>query len=100
MATEQTVREQALRKLRDLAPVLRERGIVRAEMFGSTARNTATETSDIDLIVELSRPMGFEFFELESYVSEQLGVPVELLTRASMRPRVLAQAEHDLVRVF
>jgi predicted nucleotidyltransferase len=100
MTAERSIREIALRKLRDLAPVLRERGIARADMFGSVARDAATGSSDIDLIVELSRPLGFAFFELEQFVADQLGMPVELSTRASMRPRVLAQAERDLVRVF
>jgi hypothetical protein len=56
--------------------------------------------SDLDLIVELSRPMGFEFFALEEFLSDTLGVPVELSTRAGMRRRVLAAAEEDIVRVF
>ena len=44
--------------------------------------------------------MGFEFFALEEFLSDTLGVPVELSTRAGMRRRVLAAAEEDIVRVF
>jgi predicted nucleotidyltransferase len=100
MSTRTLSRDATVQKLRDLAPILRERGIARVDLFGSVARDEAVEGSDIDLVVELSRSMGFEFFELEDFISEKLGAPVELSTRASMRPRVLAQAESDLVRVF
>jgi predicted nucleotidyltransferase len=93
-------REAMLQKLRKLAPQLRERGVARIDLFGSIARNEAGNASDVDLLVELSRPMGFEFFALEEFLADALGRPVELSTRAGMRPRVLASAEEDLVRVF
>lgn len=89
-----------LRKLRELVPQLRARGVARIDLFGSIARDEADANSDVDLLVELSRPMGFEFFALEEFLTDALGVPVELSTRAGMRPRVLASAEEDLVRVF
>lgn len=100
MADTLSIRETTLQKLRELAPQLRERGVRRADLFGSVARGDAGETSDIDLLVELSQPMGFEFFALEEFLSKAMGRNVELSTRAGMRPRVLAAAEEDLVRVF
>ena len=100
MADTLPLRETTLERLRALEPQLRERGIKRADLFGSVARGDASEDSDVDLLVELSRPMGFEFFALEDFLSDTLGRSVELSTRAGMRPRVLAAAEEDLVRVF
>ncbi len=44
--------------------------------------------------------MGFEFFELQDFISAELGAPVELATRGGMRPRVLAEAEKHLVRAL
>lgn len=93
-------RETILTRLRDLEPELKARGVARADLFGSIARGEASVDSDVDLMVELSRPMGFEFFELEEFLSNALGAPVELSTRAGMRPRVLASAEADIVHVF
>jgi hypothetical protein len=100
MTDQPLTRETTLKKLRDLAPQLRARGISRVDLFGSIARDEANGESDVDLLVELSRPMGFEFFALEEFLTTALGVPVELSTRAGMRPRVLATAEGEIVRVF
>lgn len=92
-------REAILKRLRELAPVLRARGLVRVELFGSVARGEGRLDSDIDLLVELSRPMGFEFFELQDFLTKELGAQVELSTRDGMRPRVRIEAEKNLVRV-
>jgi predicted nucleotidyltransferase len=93
-------RESTVRRLRELAPQLRERGVASVALFGSVARDEAQAGSDVDVLIELSKPMGFEFFALEDYLTDMLGAPVELSTRAGMRPRVLAAAEADLVRIF
>jgi predicted nucleotidyltransferase len=100
MAQSILTRELTIRRLRELAPQLRERGIASIALIGSVARNEARADSDVDVLVELSQPMGFEFFALEDYLTDMLGAPVELSTRAGMRPRVLAAAEADLVRIF
>lgn len=89
-----------LAKLRELAPQLRERGVARIDLFGSLARDEANPDSDVDLLIELSRPMGLDFFSLEAFLSDALGIKVELSTRAGMRPRVLAAAQKDIVHVF
>lgn len=93
-------RADIVAKLRALGPVLREKGVARIDLFGSVAAGAARADSDVDLLVELSRPMGFEFFTLEQSISKLLGAPVELSTRAGMRPRVLADAEKHLVKIF
>ena len=93
-------KNRTLSRLKELGPELRARGVAHLDLFGSVARGEAADGSDIDLLVELSRPLGFEFFRIEALLSDALGVPVELSTRAGMRPRVLEQAERDLVRVF
>ena len=87
-------------KLRQLGPELRGRGIARLDLFGSVAQDKARLDSDVDILVELSRPMGFEFFDLQEFIAAQLGAPVELATRSGMRPRVLIEAEKTLVNVL
>jgi len=37
-------------------------------VFGSYVRNQQTDISDIDILVEFSRPVGFEFFDLKDYL--------------------------------
>jgi uncharacterized protein len=43
-------------------------------LFGSVARGEATETSDVDLLVEFERPVGlFHFFTVQHYLEDILG---------------------------
>ncbi|MDD4252429.1 MAG: nucleotidyltransferase family protein [Methanoculleus horonobensis] len=63
--------------------------VSRIGIFGSVARGEQTETSDIDILVEFSRPVGFfTFVELEEYLSLHLGAPVDLVTADALKPLI------------
>jgi predicted nucleotidyltransferase len=47
-------------------------------LFGSVARNEQTEASDVDLLVEMTQPMGWEFFDLITELETLLGERVDL----------------------
>jgi predicted nucleotidyltransferase len=85
-------RTEILSRLKDLRPWLRERGVSRVRLFGSHARNEAGTDSDIDLLVDLSRPMGLEFFGIEADLSEALGAPVDMHTPGGLHRIVLDRA--------
>jgi predicted nucleotidyltransferase len=55
-------------------------------IFGSYARDEHTEESDIDILVEFSRPVGFEFIELKEYLETVLGKRVDLVTENALKP--------------
>ncbi len=58
-------------------------------VFGSVARGENTESSDIDLLVEFSEPVGFfKFIELEEYLSKLLGKKVDLVTKKALLPAI------------
>jgi predicted nucleotidyltransferase len=66
-----------------LAPYCREHGIVRLELFGSSARGHARRGSDVDLIATFNpghRPTGLRFLGVADELAKLLGVPVDLLT--------------------
>ncbi len=61
--------------------------VSRIGIFGSVARGEQTEASDIDILVEFSRPIGFfAFIELEEFLSRNLGAPVDLVTPDALKP--------------
>jgi predicted nucleotidyltransferase len=68
----------------------RSRPVLRAWVFGSLARDEATERSDIDLLVELdySQPVGLRFVEMGLELSERLGRPVDLVSARGLSPRI------------
>ena len=50
-------------------------GVKSLALFGSVARCEATETSDVDLLIEFERPVGlFHFFTVQHYLEDILGV--------------------------
>ncbi len=66
-------------------------------IFGSVARGEAGPDSDVDLLVEFSRPVGlFHFIGVKEYLEQLLGRPVDLVTRDAIkrqfRDAILAEA--------
>jgi predicted nucleotidyltransferase len=85
-------REEVLTKLRDLKPWLTSQGIGRVRLFGSYARDEAGPDSDIDLIVELTKPLGLDYFSIEQHLSEKLGAKVEMVTEQALTNRILRRS--------
>ena len=78
-------RDKILKVLREQSSYLAaEYGVKRIGLFGSYARNTPTETSDIDIVVEFDHPIGFRFIELTEYLEGLLGKKVDVLTPAGI----------------
>lgn len=65
---------------------LREMGIASLEVFGSVANDHANDASDVDLLVDFSRPVGlFHFCRVQHRLEEILGVPkVDLVMRRAV----------------
>ena len=52
----------------------------KAYLFGSYARGEETPTSDVDIMVELNREMGLDFFELFEVFEKALDKKVDVVT--------------------
>jgi|SRR3990167_9542106 len=69
-------------------------------VFGSVSRGDNLESSDIDLLVEFSRPIGlFKFIELEDYLSELLGKKVDLVTKNALKPAIKDDVLREVIYV-
>ena len=69
-------------------PACQEFRVRRLDAFGSTARGTATSSSDVDLLVEFAEPdsnPARRFFGLLHRLEDTLGCQVDLLTTGSLR---------------
>jgi uncharacterized protein len=68
-------RDNVLKILAEHRDELHQRFDVKSlALFGSVARGEATETSDVDLLVEFERPVGlFHFFTVQHYLEDILG---------------------------
>ena len=75
---------------------LRERGAVSVKIFGSYARGDSSPESDIDILVEFKEAPGLlEFVRMERELSEEIGIKVDLLTKASIHEKILPYIEKD-----
>lgn len=84
-----------------IVPVLKEAGVVRASFFGSVARGEETPESDIDILVELGKPMGFfGFCHLQNELQDILKKKVDLLTYQSVNPLLKLYIEKDEIRIL
>ncbi|NPA27189.1 MAG: nucleotidyltransferase family protein [Chloroflexi bacterium] len=82
----------------EIQELCRRYGVRSLRVFGSAARGTANSTSDIDLLVQFSRPVGLlHLVRLQRELTEVLGRPVDLVTEKALspyiRPRALAEAQ-------
>jgi predicted nucleotidyltransferase len=68
-------------------------------LFGSMLKGSATPTSDIDILVDFSRPVDlFAFIELKNHLSELLDANVDLVMKKGLKPsigkRILKEVEY------
>ena len=64
-------------------------GVRKIGIFGSFAKGTQKIGSDLDILIEFEKPVGFvRFMKLESKLSELSGIKVELVTKNALKPYI------------
>ncbi|HLC14936.1 MAG TPA: nucleotidyltransferase family protein [Thermodesulfovibrionia bacterium] len=64
-------------------------GLKEVGIFGSYVKDEQDENSDVDILVEIERPMGFvKFIKLENHLSQILGIKVDLVTKKALKPNI------------
>jgi predicted nucleotidyltransferase len=82
--------------LKNRKPVLKRKyKVSRIGIFGSFARGEQKRASDVDVLVELSEPIGLDLIALKDYLEDALGREVDLVTvkalKSRMRDGILAE---------
>jgi predicted nucleotidyltransferase len=82
--------ESVIDKLRSMHGQLnKDFGISKIGIFGSYIRGDYNKNSDLDLLVEFDRPMNlFEFSRLKRFLTNQLGIQVDLVTPGALKPSI------------
>ena len=81
--------------------ILLKHGIKRILVFGSYARNEATQKSDLDLIVEF--PDGTSLLDhvgIEIELSEALNMKIDLLSRNGISPYIKDQVLKEAIVIY
>lgn len=94
-------RDELLALLARHKPVLEERfGVEKLALFGSFARDTAREDSDVDVLVRFDGPATAKrYFGVQFYLEDLLGRDVDLVTDDALRPRLRPYVERDAVAI-
>ncbi|MGB3777865.1 MAG: nucleotidyltransferase family protein [Tunicatimonas sp.] len=76
-------------KLSEIKPYLANRfHVSEIGYFGSYAKDTSTEESDIDILIEFSVIPGWEFFVLEEYLENVFNRKVDLVTKGALKKQL------------
>ena len=94
-------RDETLRLLQDhKAELLKQFGVIRLALFGSTARDAASSGSDIDILIAFDGPATSKrYFGAQFYLEDLLGNPVDLVTEKALRPELRPYIEREAVYV-
>lgn len=68
-------------------------------LFGSVVRNDFSPTSDIDIIVDFSQPVGIEFVDLADYIESKLKRRVDLVSRKGIKDKYFRSIESQILYV-
>ena len=74
----------------------------RAYLFGSYARNAASQNSDLDILVELDHaaPIGMKFFSYQSELEELLKKRVDLVSSQGLSRHVRPFVDRDKILIY
>jgi len=87
--------------LEKLKPELSERYHVKSiGLFGSIVRDDYSPTkSDIDIIVDFSKPIGIEFVDLADLIESKIKRKVDLISKGGIKERYLQQIQAEVIYV-
>lgn len=93
-------REEIVQLLRDRREELHARFTARIlGLFGSVARGTLREGSDVDLLLELDEPTFDHYMDLKFYLEDLFEAEVDLVLADTVKPRLKPYIERELLRV-
>ncbi len=84
-------------------PFLRQKyGVIEIGVFGSYVRDQQRPDSDVDILIELERPPRISLLglvELEDYLSEILGVKVDIAIKKNLRKRIGSHILQEVISI-
>ncbi len=98
-----------MKTLEEIKKILREHkeelkrkfGVKEIGIFSSYVRNEQTEVSDIDILVDFEKPIGWEIVDLKEYLEKILGINVDLVPKGGVvrKPLLWKYIKEEVVYV-
>jgi predicted nucleotidyltransferase len=96
----QMQRDEILSTLKQHQTALKGLGVRSLALFGSVARDEATSTSDVDILVEFEPPITFDrYMDVKFYLEDHLERKVDLVSWKSLKPQIRATVEKEAIYV-
>jgi predicted nucleotidyltransferase len=94
-------RDQIIATLRAHAAALHRPRVAHLYLFGSVARNEAQPSSDVDLFFDFDDPRFslIELLRIKEQLEDILQSPADVMTRASLHPRLRPAIEQGALQV-
>ncbi len=80
--------------------ILKKYKVVKAGIFGSYARGEETKKSDIDILIQLKKPIGFEFVKIQFELEKEIGKKIDIVTYKSINPLLKNKILKKEVRII
>lgn len=96
-------RDEVLHLLQQNKQELTGKGVTHLRVFGSVARNEATDASDLDLLADFDPSMNISLLDIvhiESHLGTLVGKKVDLMEERSLKERIRVRAVREAVVAF
>lgn len=84
--------QEVFEKRREIKPLLyRDYSVKQIGLFGSFSNGTFSDDSDVDILVELEKPIGWKFFSLDLYLEKLFNRKIDLVTKNALKEQIKDQ---------
>jgi len=80
--------------------ILRKNGVAKAGIFGSYARGEQKKNSDIDILIQPPKGIGFGFVGIQFELEEALKKKVDLLSYRAIHPLLKERILNEEIRII
>ncbi|MDR1973657.1 MAG: nucleotidyltransferase family protein [Bacteroidales bacterium] len=93
--------ENTIQSLQRLKPLLTDKyHIKNIGLFGSVVRDDfSADNSDVDILVDFTKPIGIEFIDLSNLLEKELGRSVDVVSRNGIKEKYYKEIEKEIAYV-
>lgn len=85
--------QRLVKTIAAVKPVIRQKYGVERIGFTNWWTNQKLVTSDLTIVVELNKPLGWQFYALKSYLESKLQLHIDLTTMEGIKPIIREEVE-------
>ncbi len=86
--------------LQTLKPALSEKyNVSESGLFGSVVRDDFNDKSDVDIIIDFSKPIGIEFIDIANLIENKLNRKVDLVSKKGIKQKYMQAIESEILYI-